>query len=85
MMDLDGTQVQNWDCPEAMDMEAFYLELQRLKQSCQRVILDGFLIYVDPRILALIDIKITLSADFDTLRSRRNSRKGYITKSGILL
>jgi uridine kinase len=45
-------------------------------------LVDGFLLYHDPSISSLLDIKIFLHAPYSTLLDRRNARSGYVTLEG---
>ncbi|KAF9925453.1 ribosylnicotinamide kinase [Linnemannia zychae] len=46
------------------------------------VILDGFILYVDEELRKMIDVKFYLTAPYETLKERRESRKGYATLEG---
>ncbi|KAF9938276.1 ribosylnicotinamide kinase [Modicella reniformis] len=46
------------------------------------VILDGFLLYVDEPLRNTIDIKVFLTAPYQVLKERRESKKGYATLEG---
>ncbi|KAG9323863.1 hypothetical protein KVV02_003523 [Mortierella alpina] len=46
------------------------------------VILDGFILYVDETLCKALDIKFFLTAPYQTLKERRESRKGYATLEG---
>lgn len=47
------------------------------------VFVDGFMLFHDPSIIKLFDIKLFFHAPFDTLKSRREARKGYTTAEGF--
>lgn len=47
------------------------------------VLVDGFMLFHDPNIIKLFDIKLFFHAPFDTLKSRREARKGYTTAEGF--
>ncbi|KAF9404037.1 ribosylnicotinamide kinase [Mortierella sp. AD011] len=46
------------------------------------VIIDGFILYVNERLRKTIDVKFYLSASYQILKERRESRKGYATLEG---
>ncbi|KAG9061414.1 ribosylnicotinamide kinase [Linnemannia hyalina] len=46
------------------------------------VILDGFILYVDEQLRNTIDVKFFLTAPYQVLKDRRESRKGYATLEG---
>ncbi|KAG0366950.1 ribosylnicotinamide kinase [Gamsiella multidivaricata] len=46
------------------------------------LILDGFILYVDNQLRNAIDIKFYLTAPYQVLKERRESRKGYATLEG---
>ncbi|GJJ77719.1 nicotinamide/nicotinate riboside kinase [Entomortierella parvispora] len=46
------------------------------------VILDGFILYVDEQLRNAIDFKFFLTAPYQILKDRRESRKGYATLEG---
>ncbi|KAG0052934.1 ribosylnicotinamide kinase [Gryganskiella cystojenkinii] len=46
------------------------------------VILDGFILYVNEELRDAIDIKFFLTAPYQVLKERRESRKGYATLEG---
>ncbi|CAO3701744.1 unnamed protein product [Rhizopus stolonifer] len=52
------------------------------KEDCRFVILDGFMLYWDNRILNQLDCKISLTSSYETLKFRRESRQGYHTSDG---
>ncbi|KAF9560759.1 ribosylnicotinamide kinase [Mortierella alpina] len=46
------------------------------------VILDGFILYVDETLCKALDVKFFLTAPYQILKERRESRKGYATLEG---
>ncbi|KAF9903079.1 ribosylnicotinamide kinase [Linnemannia zychae] len=46
------------------------------------VILDGFMLYVDTELRDTIDVRFFLTAPYQILKDRRESRKGYATLEG---
>lgn len=46
------------------------------------VILDGFILYVEEQLRDAIDIKFFLTAPYQILKDRRESREGYATLEG---
>ncbi|KAI5962215.1 NRK1 [Candida pseudojiufengensis] len=47
------------------------------------VFVDGFMLFHDPSIIKLFDISLFFHATFDTLKTRRDARKGYNTAEGF--
>lgn len=56
-----------------------------LEEGVRIVIVDGFLLYSQDlhTIRELFDIKILLKADYQTVKRRREARKGYVTLEGF--
>ncbi|KAI9321177.1 hypothetical protein DFJ73DRAFT_605530, partial [Zopfochytrium polystomum] len=50
--------------------------------SMDLVLVDGFLLFDDPRVLQELDVLIFLHAPYEVLKSRRDSRAGYVTLEG---
>ena len=121
--------IQDWDSPDALDLELFNSELEVVKRTgmvaselihndnvddtrkfeselsyevLQRlrdryslglsssssssnnngrriVIVDGFMLYNDPRIRSKFDLKLLIRAPYETLKRRRQARPGYKT------
>lgn len=46
------------------------------------VIVDGFMLYWDQGVSEQLDCKITFTASFETLKTRRDKRQGYHTLEG---
>ncbi|KAG0346125.1 ribosylnicotinamide kinase [Podila humilis] len=51
-------------------------------QDTRFVIVDGFILYVNEHLCNTIDIKFYLTAPYNVLKDRRESRKGYATLEG---
>ncbi|KAK6205006.1 uridine kinase activity protein [Scheffersomyces amazonensis] len=47
------------------------------------ILVDGFMLFHDPKILELFDVNLFFRASFETLRDRRESRDGYNTVEGF--
>ncbi|ABN68671.2 uridine kinase activity [Scheffersomyces stipitis CBS 6054] len=47
------------------------------------VLVDGFMLFHDREIIQLFDVKLFFHASFETLKNRRESRKGYNTVEGF--
>ncbi|KAI8145768.1 P-loop containing nucleoside triphosphate hydrolase protein [Fennellomyces sp. T-0311] len=57
--------------------------ISRLKQNDTLfLIVDGFMLYWDQSLCERLDCKIFITASYDTLKQRRESRQGYATKEG---
>ncbi|KAG0204460.1 ribosylnicotinamide kinase [Mortierella sp. GBA30] len=55
---------------------------EKEKASTKFVILDGFILYVDEVLRRTLDVKFFLTAPYEVLKERRESRKGYATLEG---
>lgn len=68
-------------------------ELKFFTQSCDAlglnnsknlyVLVDGFMLYHNPNIAALFDIRLFFRASFESLKARREARSGYNTVEGF--
>lgn len=47
------------------------------------VLVDGFMLYHDPEIAALFDVRLFFHAPYETLKHRREHRHGYNTDIGV--
>ncbi|RCK59498.1 Nicotinamide riboside kinase [Candida viswanathii] len=47
------------------------------------ILVDGFMLFHDPDIINLFDVKLFFHAPFETLKHRRESRNGYTTAEGF--
>ncbi|KAF9183442.1 ribosylnicotinamide kinase [Haplosporangium sp. Z 27] len=52
------------------------------RSNTKFVIVDGFILYVDEQLRKSIDVKFFLTASYQILKERRESRKGYATLEG---
>ncbi|GEQ68234.1 hypothetical protein JCM33374_g1901 [Metschnikowia sp. JCM 33374] len=51
--------------------------------ECHVVLVDGFMLYHDASVAALLDVKLLFRAPYETLKKRRASRQGYNTIEGF--
>lgn len=58
-------------------------ESQEIFQNKKIVLVDGFMLYHNPEIIELFDIKLFFHASYETLKERRESRSGYTTLDGF--
>ncbi|KAJ6247786.1 hypothetical protein M0813_18421 [Anaeramoeba flamelloides] len=70
----------NWDHPEAIDHDLFLKEAkekyqQAKNENCDFLIIEGFMLFWDDRMLDLLDIKIWLEIDRETCYTRRMKTK----------
>ncbi|KAG1646590.1 hypothetical protein G6F44_000674 [Rhizopus delemar] len=72
------------DGSDALDEETVSELAQRLSglTECRFIIVDGFMLYWDNRVLDALDCKISLTTSYKTLKSRREARQGYHTADG---
>ncbi|KAL7415372.1 P-loop containing nucleoside triphosphate hydrolase protein [Mrakia frigida] len=61
------------------DVEAWEKELG---EEVEWAILDGFLLFWDPEVLAQLDLRIFLRVPYQTLKTRREARQVYVTQTG---
>ena len=61
----------DWELPEAYDFEKLIDEIRILRKKCLAVIAEGILIYYDPRLRKLFDIKLFLEISKSTFLDRR--------------
>nr|KAJ3423163.1 ribosylnicotinamide kinase [Polyrhizophydium stewartii] len=52
--------------------------------GCEVVLVDGFLLFQDPRVYLEFGAAFFLRASFETLLARRNARERYITAEGVI-
>ncbi|KAF9155174.1 ribosylnicotinamide kinase [Linnemannia schmuckeri] len=55
---------------------------ERERAATKFVILDGFMLYGDEQLRNTIDVRFYLTAPYQVLKERRESRKGYATLEG---
>lgn len=65
-------------------------EIENLKQSISKisddvtiVLVDGFMLFHDPELASLFDLKLFYYASHECLKTRRSKRKGYSTVAGF--
>lgn len=58
---------------------------QGSSKTTKFVILDGFMLYVNEQLRNTIDVRFFLTAPYQVLKERRESRKGYATLEGNAL
>jgi nicotinamide/nicotinate riboside kinase len=64
------------------ELDGDMLELVEKLKNQDIVLVDGFLLFNDDRILDLLDVAIFLKAPFEILKARRESRSTYVTPEG---
>lgn len=81
-----GSKTQSEPIPQSIldDLrdEILVLIPEEERWTTKFVILDGFILYVDEQLRDAIDIKFFLTAPYQILKDRRESRKGYATLEG---
>ena len=64
--------------------ERHHFELKLSKyQDTPIAFVEGFMLYHDPKIVSLFDVKLFFYASYDCLKARRESRSGYNTVAGF--
>lgn len=71
---VNGEQVQDWDCAEALDLSRMTENLRKLTHEHRIVIVDGFLLYGNAKLSELYTHRFLLHVDYDTMVARRASR-----------
>ena len=68
----------DWEIPDAYDFEKMKTDILQLSSTCDILIAEGFLIYYDPAITDLFDIKlfVTISKETFMLRKSEDHRWG---------
>lgn len=73
-----------------VDLKLSDTEIEDLKQSLrgkledyQIVLVDGFMLFHEDKLLELFDLKLFYYATHDCLKTRRSKRKGYSTVAGF--
>ncbi|KAI8902769.1 P-loop containing nucleoside triphosphate hydrolase protein [Globomyces pollinis-pini] len=64
------------------EIDTLLLELKSVLNGNSLYLVDGFLLYTDDTIINQFDIDIFLTAPFEILKNRRESRTGYVTIEG---
>jgi uridine kinase len=66
----------DWEVPESVDYTRLAKSIAEEKNSSDIVIIEGIMIFNDPKILALYDRKIFIEIDYDSfiLRKRKDKR-----------
>lgn len=52
-------------------------------EDARIVLVDGFMLFHDPQVAGLFDVRLFFHSSFETLLARRNARKGYETQDGF--
>lgn len=75
---VQGLGHQNWELLSSLDMDKMVDDIQRTlaveTTELRLLILDGFLLFMDPRTSNVCQLKIYLDLDFETCRIRRCTR-----------
>lgn len=56
------------------------IEVLLKEKKLKLILIDGFMLFHDPAVIALFDVKIFLTASYETLKNRRKNRAGYQTQ-----
>jgi len=66
----------DWEIPESVDYSRLATAISKEKKRTDIVIVDGIMIFNDPKLLALYDRKIFVEIDYETfiLRKRKDRR-----------
>ncbi|KAF6202731.1 hypothetical protein GE061_003133 [Apolygus lucorum] len=75
---IQGLNHQNWELITSVDMDKMVEDivgtLAMDPPELRLLILDGFLLFADPRTASACHLKIYLELDYETCRARRNQR-----------
>ena len=76
--------VDDWECPEVVDLEKYYEDLKNLKENTivndneiKYIVVEGYLLYNRKDISDLIDLKFNYFIDKEIARERRKNTKFY--------
>lgn len=64
-------------------VESIRLQLEPLVRDTKVILVDGFMLFHDPTIIKLFDVRIFVKCSYDTLKRRRNKRNGYVTSESF--
>lgn len=64
------------------ELDEFESKISKLlaEKNFELILVDGFMLFHDPKIIKLFDIRIFLRASYQTLKHRRENRAGYQTQ-----
>lgn len=54
-------------------------KIKHIDNSYKLVIVDGFMLFNDPKVSKQLDLRLLIRAPYETLKKRRNARNGYQT------
>ncbi|KAG0669943.1 ribosylnicotinamide kinase [Maudiozyma exigua] len=60
-------------------LKALRDKIKHIDNSYKLVIVDGFMLFNDPKISTCLDLRLLIRAPYETLKRRRNARSGYQT------
>lgn len=69
--------------PEESELLKKITQMSYKFKSKSIILVDGFMLFHDPAIINLFDVKLVFHAPFQTLKHRRESRSGYTTNEGF--
>lgn len=76
--------LQDWDCPEAFDLDRMKATILSLRDMAKLVIVEGILlVHENSPLTSLFDMTIILSGLKTDLAKRRAAREAYETMSGF--
>jgi nicotinamide/nicotinate riboside kinase len=76
----------NWDEVRKTTSDSLQQVVEWTKKTKRKiVIVDGFLLFAEglENMMELFDIKLLLTVDYETMKRRREARKGYMTIEGF--
>ncbi|ODV79980.1 uridine kinase activity [Suhomyces tanzawaensis NRRL Y-17324] len=85
----EGISLELHSIQPGVDMSLTQQQIQALADKADPfkdkpiVLVDGFMLFHDPALLELFDVRLFFHAPFETLKHRRESRKGYNTVAGF--
>lgn len=68
---VDKIEEIDWDTPNSIDFDAFYNEIITNIQKYPVLIIEGFLLYEDHRVVSLLDMEIIIEVSKETFFKRR--------------
>jgi nicotinamide/nicotinate riboside kinase len=58
-------------------------QLEPLLEDRKLILIDGFMLFHDPEIIRLFDLRIFVRSSYETLKTRRYNRSGYQTADSL--
>jgi uridine kinase len=80
--DISSTKLQELQAKSDMLKLKVAEKASKQGSMIHLVLVDGFILYDEPRVFNELDVKIFLFGNYETLLGRREARSGYVTLEG---